>query len=211
MSRSWNQSACSNLARFISIPNGTILPAGPFLPRLFSQSDRKLVAGSNERHVQDERLVGKLREPAVIRHARMSQSQLLISRGILVNQCSDAKLLSESPELTERCGPFIQVDKVRLDSSFREKSKSLSCICTFFDAEDLNFHCHSRVELANLIARTAHNPSSRVPPQPRAAERSQILTSVVAVQPAPANAVGEISPATTASSNASRAPRYAGW
>ena len=92
----------------------------------------------------------------------MSQSQLLVSCRALIDQRSDTELLGESPELSKRRGSFVQVNKVRLDSSFREESHGLSRVCTFFHAEDLYFHCHSRVEPANLNARAAHNQWNRV-------------------------------------------------
>jgi hypothetical protein len=52
------------------------LPSNPTLPRVFICPDNKLVRVSHQGHTEQERLFGKLFQPAVVRKLRVMQPEL---------------------------------------------------------------------------------------------------------------------------------------
>ena len=111
----------------------------PASPRGFVRSDDHLVCVADERKLQQQRLLGKLLEPAVVRKLRIAQTELVKALRVSIDKGCHTKFLGESAQLAERCRPLHQIDEVRLDSSLREKTKSLTGVRTFPDSKDLNF------------------------------------------------------------------------
>ena len=70
----------------------------------------------------------------------MSQSELLISFRLTVDQCAYAEPLRESFELAERRCSLGKIDEVGLHTSFSEEPECLTSVGVFFDPEDLYFH-----------------------------------------------------------------------
>jgi len=70
----------------------------------------------------------------------MSQSELLISFRLTVDQCAYAEPLRESFELAERRCSLGKVDEVSLDAPFSEETECLTSLGVFLDPKDLYFH-----------------------------------------------------------------------
>ena len=95
---------------------------------------------ADERHPQQQRLLGQLLEPALIAQARGAEPEIGEPARLAVDQRLHAELLREAPELAGRGRALLQVHEVGLDAPFGEEAERLSGLGALPDAENLDFH-----------------------------------------------------------------------
>src|SRR6185312_7718082 len=88
----------------------------PRLPLRLGEAYGDLLAETHHRLHQQERLLRELREPTVVTHACMLQSEIEITRRFFVDERSNPELLSESSQLSHRRCALVQVHEVNLHS-----------------------------------------------------------------------------------------------
>jgi hypothetical protein len=116
-----------------------LLSFGPAFPRALVGPDGELFGVPNQGNFQEQRLLGELLEPAIVRKLRIAKSEFTKLFGIFVNKRHYAKFLRKSPQFPERCRFLHQVNEMSPDSSFREKAKSFTGVRAFSDTKDLYF------------------------------------------------------------------------
>src|SRR5919106_546264 len=65
--------------------------------------------------------------------------EIRVPAGATIHQRLRAELLGEAPELTRRCGAFLEIDEMDLDPPLGEEPQCLAGLGTLSDAEDLDF------------------------------------------------------------------------
>ncbi len=121
------------------VPHKHESASDPVAPDGFIRPDHYLLSAANERKPEDHRLFGEPLQPALVRHLRVAQSELVESPGLFVDECHHAELLGEAPQLADRRGLLQEVDEMCPDAALGEKSKCFSRIGAFLDSEDLDF------------------------------------------------------------------------
>jgi hypothetical protein len=115
----------------------------PAFPCCLVRSDNEQIGIPDEWKPEQQRFFGKFLQPAFVRKLRVLKTKLGKTLCLSIDECSHTKFLGESAKLADRCGTFYQVDEMSLDSSLREKAKSLARISAFLDSKDLYFQCRS--------------------------------------------------------------------
>jgi hypothetical protein len=115
----------------------------PVAPDGFIRPDHYLLSAANERKPEDHRLLGEPRQPALVRHLRVAQAELIESAGLFVDECHYAEFLREASQLADRRGFLHEVDKMSPNASLGEKSKRFARIGAFLDSEDLDFQSNA--------------------------------------------------------------------
>jgi hypothetical protein len=127
------------------------LPLHPVLPRCFVSPNNYLVSIADKWKPKEQRLFGKLLQPAFVRKLRVLKPKVAKTLRVSINQCCHAKFLGESAKLAKGCWTLKKINKVSFHSSLREEAKSLARIRTFLDSKDLYFQrvaltCQRRTE-----------------------------------------------------------------
>src|SRR5690606_18684114 len=117
-----------------------VSPLVPRPPLVLGQPDRQPVPGADQGDTEEERLLGELFEPAIVRVVRVPEPELGEALRLPGDQRVDAELLRQSPQLAGRGRAPGQIDEVRPDPSLREEAERLPRVGAFPDAEDLHVH-----------------------------------------------------------------------
>src|SRR5215212_4309491 len=102
------------------------LLAQPVFPEGFVSADTKLVPVPNERHPQQEWLVGKLLKPSLVRKLRVAKTELVETFRGFIDERAYAELLCESFQLPGRCCSFHEIDEMSLDASLGKETQCLA-------------------------------------------------------------------------------------
>lgn len=110
------------------------------LPFGLCSTDCEPMLTSHQRHSKQQRLVGKLAEPPLVRELRIPQSKVEKTAGLTIDERLRSELLGEPLELAGGSGSFHQIDEMRSHASLGEEAQGLPRVGAFLDSEDLNFH-----------------------------------------------------------------------
>ena len=111
----------------------------PGAPDSFIGPDHYLISTPDKRKPQDHRLLGEPGQPALVRHLRVTQSELVESSGLFINECHHAELLREASQLPDGGGFLHEVHEMSSNAALGEKPERFSCVGAFRDSEDLYF------------------------------------------------------------------------
>lgn len=121
----------------------------PLPPHGFVGTNHHQISAADEWKSQHKRLFRESRQPALVRHLRVAESELVESPRILVHQSHDTEFLGEPSQLPDRCGFLHQIYEMRSDAALGEESQRFPRIGAFPDSENLNFQ--SRISLMNEL------------------------------------------------------------
>src|SRR5687767_13281920 len=125
--------------------------AGPGAPALFGGSDGELVLPADQRHPEQERLLGHPLDPALRGIQGAGQPELRKAAGAPVEQRRRAELPGKPVQFALGGGPLQQVHEMDLDPPLGKEPERGSRIGALADAENLDLQ---RLQLRGSVARS---------------------------------------------------------